>query len=58
MTPTTSKTPDSPQDNIPVYLEATIQTYLAERAHTRSITMTQLVNELLQKTIELIEIVR
>jgi predicted DNA-binding ribbon-helix-helix protein len=54
----TSKTPDSTQDDMPVYLEASIQTYLAQCAHARGITMTQLVNELLQKSIELIEIVR
>jgi hypothetical protein len=44
--------------NLPVCLEASIQTYLAQRAHARGINMTQLVNEILQKDNELIETVR
>ncbi len=54
----TSKTPDSPQDDMPVYLEASIQAYLSQSAQARGISMTQLVNELLQKNIELFEIGR
>lgn len=43
---------------IPVYLDAEIQTYLSARAQARGIDVTQLVNELLKKDIELIESVR
>ncbi|MFN7609557.1 MAG: hypothetical protein ACK5QX_01265 [bacterium] len=41
--------------NLPVYLEADVQAYLAELATARGIPATQLVNELLKKDIELIE---
>ena len=41
--------------NLPVYLQADVEAYLAERAQVRSIEVEQLVNELLKKDIELIE---
>ena len=44
--------------SLPVYLEAEVQAYLAERAKARGIEVTQLVNELLKKDIELIEAAR
>lgn len=46
------------QINLPVYLEAEVQAYLADRAKARGIEVAQLVNELLKKDIELIEAVR
>ena len=46
------------QLNLPVYLEAEVQAYLAARAKARGIDVGQLVNELLKKDIELIEAVR
>jgi hypothetical protein len=44
--------------DLPVYLEAEVQAYLADRAKARGIDVTQLVNELLKKDIELIEAAR
>ena len=44
--------------SLPVYLEAEVQAYLADRARARGIEVAQLVNELLKKDIELIEAVR
>ena len=44
--------------NLPVYLEADVQAYLADRAKARGIEVAQLVNELLEKDIELIEAAR
>ena len=44
--------------NLPVYLEAEVQAYLAARAKARGVDVAQLVNELLKKDIELIETVR
>ncbi len=41
--------------HVPVYLDADVQDYLAERAKSRGINVGQLVNELLKKDIELIE---
>ncbi|MBV8211372.1 MAG: hypothetical protein JO133_15055 [Burkholderiaceae bacterium] len=41
--------------NLPVYLDAKVQAYLAARARARGIEVEQLVNELLKKNIELIE---
>ena len=46
------------QLQLPVYLEAAVQAYLAERAKARGIDVGQLVNELLKKDIELIEAAR
>ena len=44
--------------NLPVYLEAEVQAYLAACAKARGIEVAQLVNELLKKDIELIEAAR
>ena len=44
--------------SVPVYLEAEVHDYLASRAKARGIEVSQLVNELLKKDIELIEAVR
>lgn len=44
--------------NLPVYLDAEVQAYLADRAKARGVDVAQLVNELLRKDIELIETVR
>lgn len=43
---------------LPVYLDAEVQDYLAQRARARGIEVGQLVNELLRKDIELIEAAR
>ena len=39
----------------PVYLEQEVQTYLAKRAAERGVELSELVNDLLRKDIELIE---
>ena len=44
--------------NLPVYLEAEVEAYLAARAKAKDIDVGQLVNELLKKAIELIEAAR
>ena len=44
--------------DLPVYLEAEVQAYLAACAKARGIEVAQLVNELLKKDIELIEATR
>lgn len=44
--------------DLPVYLEADVQAYLAACAKARGIDVTQLVNELLKKDIELSEAMR
>jgi hypothetical protein len=44
--------------NLPVYLDAEVQAYLAERAKARGVEVAQLVNDLLRKDIELIEAAR
>jgi hypothetical protein len=40
---------------LPVYLDHEVQSYLAQRAAARGIELSELVNELLRKDIELIE---
>jgi hypothetical protein len=40
---------------LPVYLDHEVQSYLAQRASERGVELSQLVNELLRKDIELIE---
>ena len=40
---------------LPVYLDQEVQTYLAEKAHSKGIELADLVNSLLKKDIELIE---
>ena len=44
--------------NLPVYLDAEVQAYLSARAKARGVDVGQLVNELLKKDIELIEVAR
>jgi len=44
--------------NLPVYLEAEVQTYLAERARTRGIDLESLVNDILKKDIALAEVLK
>ena len=44
--------------HVPVYLETAVQDYLSERAKARGIEVSELVNELLKKDIELIEVAR
>ncbi len=44
--------------NLPVYLDAEVQAYLADRAKDRGVEVGQLVNDLLRKDIELIEAAR
>jgi hypothetical protein len=43
---------------LPIYLDAPIAAYLAERARAKGVEYSQLVNELLRKDIELIEAAR
>lgn len=40
---------------LPVYLDEKVQSYLAARAEARGIELSELVNQLLRKDIELIE---
>jgi len=40
---------------LPVYLEEEVQRYLAQRAAQRGVELSELVNDLLRKDIELIE---
>ena len=44
--------------NLPVYLDAEVQAYLSARAKARGVEVSQFVNELLKKDIELIEAAR
>lgn len=44
--------------NLPVYLEADVQAQLAALASAKGIELSSLVNQLLKKDIELIEVVR
>ncbi|WP_456417907.1 hypothetical protein [Thiolapillus sp.] len=41
--------------NLPVYLDDEVQRYLQERAKSKGIEVTQLVNEILRQDIKLIE---
>jgi hypothetical protein len=41
--------------NLPVYLDADVHTYLAAKAGAKGIPLTDLVNQLLQRDIEIIE---
>jgi len=40
---------------VPIYLDATIQAYLAERAAEEGVPLSELVNALLQQEIQIIE---
>ena len=44
--------------NVPVYLDTQVLKYLAERAKAKGIPLNELVNQLLKKDIELIEVGR
>jgi hypothetical protein len=44
--------------NLPVYLDAEVQAYLSARAKARGVEVSQFVNELLKKDIELIKAAR
>ena len=46
---------DKAQINLPLYLEPQVQAYLTERAMAKGIGYDQLVNDLLKKDIELIQ---
>jgi hypothetical protein len=41
--------------NLPVYLDQDVQSYLADKAASKGVALTELVNSLLKKDIELIE---
>lgn len=43
---------------LPVYLDEQVQSYLAARADARGVELADLVNEMLKKDIELIEMAR
>ena len=44
--------------NLPVYLEQDVRRYLDERAESKGMEVSQLVNEILRRDIALIEIVK
>ncbi len=44
--------------NLPVYLDEEIQSYLQERAKSKGVEVTKLVNEMLRQDIKLIEAVK
>ena len=44
--------------NLPVYLDDEVQSYLQERAKSKGVEVTQLVNEMLRQDIKLIEAVK
>jgi len=44
--------------NLPVYLDEEVQSYLQERARSKGVDVTQLVNEMLRQDIKLIEAVK
>ncbi len=44
--------------NLPVYLDEKVQSYLQERARSKGVEITQLVNEMLKQDIKLIEAVK
>jgi hypothetical protein len=43
---------------LPVYLEEAVETYLAQKAEAKGIELSDLVNEMLKKEIEIIEAVK
>ena len=43
---------------LPVYLDEEVQTYLADKADAKGVELSDLVNEMLKKEIEIIEVVR
>jgi hypothetical protein len=44
--------------NLPIYLDAEIENYLQERARSKGVEVTQLVNEMLKQEIKIIEAVK
>jgi hypothetical protein len=44
--------------NIPVYLDQEVLTYLSERAQSKGIEVSQLINDILRRDIDLIETVK
>ncbi|HBH27396.1 MAG: hypothetical protein N839_0014650 [Desulfofustis sp. PB-SRB1] len=49
---------DNAKLNLPVYLDDEVQSYLQERARSKGMEVTQLVNEMLRQDIKLIETVK
>lgn len=49
---------ESAKLNLPVYLEEDVRRYLDERAESKGVEVTQLVNEMLRQDIALIETVK
>jgi hypothetical protein len=43
---------------LPIYLDAEIENYLQERARSKGVEVTQLVNEMLKQEIKIIEAVK
>ena len=46
------------QLNLPVYLEAEVLDYLSVKAKAKGVDLSQMVNDLLKKDIDLIEVIR
>ena len=44
--------------NLPIYLDEEVQSYLQERAKSKGVEVSQLVNEMLRQDIKLIEAVK
>ena len=44
--------------NLPIYLDEEVQSYLQERANSKGVEVSQLVNEMLKQDIKLIEAVK
>ena len=44
--------------NLPIYLDEEVQSYLQERAKSKGVEVTRLVNEMLRQDIKLIEAVK
>ncbi len=44
--------------NLPIYLDDEVQNYLQERASSKGVEISQLVNEMLRQGIKLIEVVK
>ncbi len=44
--------------NLPIYLDDEVQNYLQERASSKGVEISQLVNEMLRQDIKLIEVVK
>lgn len=44
--------------NVPVYLDNEVLTYLSERARSKGIEVSQLINDILRRDIDLIEAVK